>query len=68
MNDRTIKSCDAGADGTAQTNVKTVAEQMLAMEDSFADLQIWADLSDSQYVMLFARREVLQGRPATALR
>ncbi|KAK9867034.1 hypothetical protein WJX84_006426, partial [Apatococcus fuscideae] len=52
----------------APADAKSMAEAVLAMEDTFSELQIWADLSDSQYVMLYARREALQGRPASALR
>lgn len=52
----------------SSTNPQEVAEAVLAMEDDFANLQIWTDLGDAHYVLLHARREALQGRPASALR
>ena len=53
---------------TSSASPQEIAEAVVAMEDDFANLQIWTDLSDAHYVLLHARREALQGRPASALR
>ncbi|KAK9862416.1 hypothetical protein WJX84_011096, partial [Apatococcus fuscideae] len=62
----TSASCPAGDE--LSSDPRELAEAVLAMEDTFANLQIWADLNDAHYVLLHARREALQGRPASALR
>ena len=54
--------------GLSSTSPKELTEAVLAMEDTFANLQIWTDLGDAHFVLLHARREALQGRPASALR
>ena len=54
--------------GLSSSSPKELAEAVLAMEDTFANLQIWTDLGDAHYVLLHAHREALQGRPASALR